>query len=88
MAVDSAGRRAYWRANLALTAVLLVIWAAVSFVPGWYAEDLEAYSVFGWPLDFYMAAQGSLIVFLVIVWLYDRCMRRLERRLGVRDERD
>ncbi len=88
MAVDSAGRRAYWRANLGMTVFLLAIWAAASFVPGWYAEALEAYSLFGWPLDFFMAAQGSLIIFLAIVWGYDRYMLRLERRLGVPDERD
>ena len=86
MAVDSAGRRAYWRANLALTAVLLVIWAAVSFVPGWYAEDLEAYSVFGWPLDFYMAAQGGLVIFLLIIWWYNRCMKKIDREFGLEEE--
>ena len=41
---------------------------------------------FGWPLGFYMAGQGSLIIFICIVWLYDRGMVRLEKRYGVKDE--
>ncbi|MDD2991675.1 MAG: DUF4212 domain-containing protein [Zoogloea sp.] len=81
-----ARQRAYWRATLRLTSVLLLAWAAASFLPGWFAEDLNAFSFYGWPLGFYMAAQGALIIFLGIVWIYDRWMTRLERRYGLHDE--
>lgn len=81
-----ARQRAYWRATLRLTWVLLLAWAAASFLPGWFAEDLNAFSFYGWPLGFYMAAQGALIIFLLIVWIYDRWMTRLERRYGLYDE--
>ena len=81
-----ARQRAYWRATLRLTSVLLLAWAAASFLPGWFAEDLNAFSFYGWPLGFYMAAQGALIIFLLIVWIYDRWMTRLERRYGLYDE--
>jgi putative solute:sodium symporter small subunit len=81
-----ARQQAYWRATLRLTAALLLIWAAVSFLPAWFADELNAIVFFGWPLGFYMAAQGALIVFLLIVWFYDRWMNRLERRHGMYNE--
>jgi len=75
-----ARQRAYWRATQRLTAVLLLVWAAASFLPGWFAEELNTVSFLGWPFGFYMAAQGALIIFLLIVWIYDRWMTGLERR--------
>ena len=81
-----ARQRAYWRATLRLTLVLLLAWAAASFLPGWFAEDLNTFTFYGWPLGFYMAAQGALIIFLLIVWIYDRWMVRLERRHGLGGE--
>ena len=81
-----ARQRAYWRATLRLTSVLLLAWAAASFLPGWFAEDLNNFTFYGWPLGFYMAAQGALIIFLLIVWIYDRWMTRLEQRYGLHDE--
>lgn len=81
-----ARQRAYWRSTLRLTGVLLCVWAAVSFLPGWFAEEMNRFVFFGWPFGFYMAGQGALIVFLLIVWIYDRWMARLERRYGLDDE--
>lgn len=80
-----AWQRKYWRATLCLTGVLLLAWATVSFLPAWFAEDLNAFTFMGWPLGFYMAAQGAPIVFLLIVWIYDRWMTRLERRCRPHD---
>ncbi|HOY01126.1 DUF4212 domain-containing protein [Zoogloea sp.] len=81
-----ARQRAYWRATQRLTAVLLLVWAAASFLPGWFAEELNTVSFLGWPFGFYMAAQGALIIFLLIVWIYDRWMTGLERRYGLHDD--
>lgn len=78
---DPAG--AFWRAGSRLTIVLLVVWAAVSFLPAWFADELNRAIFFGWPLGFYMVAQGAPICFLLIVWLYDRWMTRLERHSGL-----
>lgn len=86
MSDSSARQQAYWRATLRLTATLLLVWASVSFLPGWFADEMNSLVFLGWPLGFYMAAQGALIVFLVIVWIYDRWMTRLERRYGMYDE--
>ncbi|WP_309625761.1 DUF4212 domain-containing protein [Methylibium sp.] len=71
----------YWRKTSRLTAVLLSIWFVTSFVLVYFARDLN-FRFFGWPLSFYMAAQGSLAIYLLLVWLYARCMDRLDQEHG------
>ena len=77
--------RSYWRRNLKLTTALLVIWFVVTFVVGYFARDLS-FSFFGWPFSFWMAAQGSLIVYVVLTWYYARTMDRLDREHGVAED--
>jgi putative solute:sodium symporter small subunit len=79
----SAKHREYWRRNLALTAVLLVIWFVVTFVLGYFAIPLAEVNFFGWPLSFYMAAQGSLIIYVLIIWFYARRMGKLDQEYDV-----
>jgi putative solute:sodium symporter small subunit len=73
----------YWRRNLRLTSVLLAIWFAVTFVMAFFARELATINFFGWPFSFYMAAQGSLIVYVVIIWYYAKAMRKLDEEYGV-----
>lgn len=79
-------RQEYWSRNLRITAILLAIWFFVTFVVGFYARDLN-FNFFGWPFSFYMAAQGSLIVYVGIIWFYARYMNQLDLEYGV-DEGD
>lgn len=60
-----------------LTAVLLSIWGCVNFVLPFFARDLS-FNVGGWPLHFWLSAQGSLLVFLAIVAVYAWLMNRWE----------
>ena len=76
----------YWRKTLSITAVLLAIWFIATFVMGYYARDLS-FDFFGWPFSFYMAAQGSLIIYVLIIWYYAHYMNKLDREYGV-DEGD
>ncbi len=80
--------REYWRRNLNLTIVLLAIWFVVTFVMAYFARPLAEINLFGWPLSFYMAAQGTLIVFVVIIWYYARRMRQLDIEYGVEEGED
>ncbi|MBN9423722.1 MAG: hypothetical protein BGO63_04025 [Candidatus Accumulibacter sp. 66-26] len=75
-------RKAYWRRNLRMTALLLLIWFAVTFVASYFARELNEFSFLGFPLGFYMGAQGSLIIYLAIVWYYARYMNKLDREFG------
>ncbi len=79
-------RDLYWLKTRRLTLGLLVIWVFITFVLAWYAKELNAFSLFGFPLGFYMAAQGSLVIYLVIIWYYNRRMRQLEKEFGIDDE--
>jgi putative solute:sodium symporter small subunit len=83
----SAKLQEYWRRNLNITAVLLLIWFVVTFVVGWFARDLS-FNFFGWPFSFYMGAQGSLIIYVVIIWFYARYMNNLDREYGVEEEEE
>jgi putative solute:sodium symporter small subunit len=70
---------AHWRATRRLTALLLALWLATGFGTVFFARELAQLSVFGWPLSFYMAAQGAALVYLAIIGFYAWRMRRLDR---------
>ena len=78
---------AYWRWNLVLTFSLLGVWFTITFVAGYFADELNAVSFLGFPLGFYVFAQGSLIVYLAIIAIYFFVMNRLDRRYGVNERR-
>ena len=80
-------QRTYWRLNLLLTFGLLALWFGVTFITGYYASELNAISFLGFPLGFYMFAQGSLVVYLVIIVIYVVVMNRLDHRYGVAERR-
>ncbi len=77
--------RQYWSKNLSLTGVLLVIWFVATFVVSWYARELNAYTIAGFPFAFYMAAQGALIIYVVIIWFYAHRMNQLDKEYGVHE---
>ena len=75
-------QREYWRKNLRITAVLMVIWFVVTYVVAFFARDLN-FTFFGWPFSFWVAAQGALIVYVVMIWFYARTMNRMDEEFGV-----
>ena len=77
----------YWSKNLKITAVLLSVWFVATFVLGYFARDLS-FNFFGWPFAFYMAAQGSLIIYVIIIWYYARYMNKLDLEYGVHEGED
>lgn len=85
--MDENARREYWRKNLRLMAVLLTIWAAVSFGAGiLFVEPLNNLSLAGFPLGFWFAQQGSILTFLALVAVYVWRMDRLDKEYGVSEE--
>lgn len=80
--------REYWRRTLNLTIVLLAIWFIVTFVMAYFAIELHNIVIAGFPLSFYMAAQGSLIIYVVLIWYYARKMGELDREYGVAEGED
>ena len=77
----------YWRKNLVYTGILLFVWFLVTFVEAWYARELNGITFLGFPLGFYMSAQGSLAIYVVIIGVYAILMRKLDLEDNV-DEGD
>lgn len=76
--------QAYWKENLGIIAVLLSIWFIVSYVCGiLIVNQLDAYSIGGFPLGFWFANQGSLVTFVVLIWVYVWLMDRLDIKYNV-----
>ena len=81
----SAKHQAYWSKNLRMTAILLAIWFVVTFVVSYFARDLS-FNFFGWPFSFWMGAQGSLAIYVFIIWFYANYMNKLDHEHGVAEE--
>lgn len=76
-----ASQRRYWHRVRWLTAVLMVVWAGVSFAVVFEAR-LLSFSFFGWPFSFWWTGQGALLIFLALVGLYARAMSYLDAAFG------
>lgn len=74
---DTPAQTRYWRRTQGLSAALLLVWALVALGPVYFARNLS-FKFFGWPFGFWLAAQGAILVFLIIVAFYAHAMRRLE----------
>ena len=82
--MDAAQRRAYWRRNLRLMGVLLAIWALVSYGAGiLFVEPLNNLSIFGIPLGFWFAQQGSIVIFVLLIATYVWRMDKLDAEYGI-----
>ncbi len=78
--------KSYWRSNLRLVAICLVIWFVVSYGFGvLLVEPLNHIRIFGFGLGFWFAQQGSIFVFLLLIFWYAWKMNRLDREYGVED---
>ena len=77
-------RSAYWRRNLLYVAVLLSIWAGVSYGASiLFVDALDTVKVAGFPLGFWFANQGSILTFVVLIYAYVQLMNALDRKFGV-----
>ena len=76
----AARRAAHWKKTRQITVVLLILWIFTGFFTIYFARELDRFSPFGWPLSFYLAAQGSALVYLAIIGFYAWRMRRLDRQ--------
>ena len=85
MAVNSESRlHRYWRANNRLIGVLLLVWGVVSFGGGVvFVKQLNEIPFFGLPLGFWIAQQGAIYVFILLIFAYAWIMDALDRRYHV-----
>jgi putative solute:sodium symporter small subunit len=80
-------RQSYWRYNVGLTALLLGVWLAVAFLlGGLLLRWLDGHTLLGVPLGYWVAAQGSVLVFVLEAALYARLMNARDLAAGIREE--
>ena len=80
-------REAYWKYNVRLTTILLVIWFVVTYLfGGIWAGTLNEVQILGFPLGYYMAAQGSLAIFVIEIAIYAKLMNAKDLEFGIREE--
>ena len=85
----SSSKDAYWIRNIRYVTALLLVWFLVSYVCGILAVDpLDRVRLpgSGFKLGFWFAQQGSIYVFVLLIWVYVRLMNRLDREFGVAED--
>jgi putative solute:sodium symporter small subunit len=86
---DRPSRFAYWRRNLLYVQLLLGVWFLVSFGCGiLFVDELDRIRIGGFKLGFWFAQQGSIYVFVALIFIYVVLMRRLDRAYDVDDADD
>jgi len=84
---DQKNRQSYWKANLKLVAFCLGIWFVVSYLFGIIlVEQLNTISIGGYKLGFWFAQQGSMYVFVVLIFFYAWRMNKLDRKFNVHED--
>ena len=81
-------KQEYWRYNSRLTFTLLAIWFVVAYLlGGLFAATLNEFTFLGFPLGYYVAAQGALIVFVIEIALYAKLMNKKDAEYGLTEDK-
>jgi putative solute:sodium symporter small subunit len=84
---DQRNRQAYWKANLKLVAWCLSVWFVVSYLFGIIlVEPLNTISIGGYKLGFWFAQQGSIFIFVMLIFFYAHRMSKLDRQFDVDED--
>jgi putative solute:sodium symporter small subunit len=77
---------AYWKENSRLIMTLLAIWFVVAYIPPLFIDQLNQIVIGGFPFGYYMGSQGSLIVFVVLIFYYAFAMNKMDAKYGLKDK--
>ncbi len=81
--------KTYWRENTRLVLLLLIIWFVVSFGMGiLFVDFLDGFRFFGFKFGFWMAQQGSIFCFVILIFIYVYKMNKLDHKYGVDEDQD
>lgn len=85
--MDHTDNQGYWKATLRLLCKVLVIWFLCSYGAGiLFAPFLNKLHLGGYPLGFWFAQQGSIYIFIALIFYYAKKMGEIDRRFGVQEE--
>ncbi|MGD1877644.1 MAG: DUF4212 domain-containing protein [Kiloniellaceae bacterium] len=76
----------HWARTRNLTILVLVLWFIFAFIVPWFAKELNTFSFIGFPLGYYMIVQGSLIVFVVLIFFQNWRQDAIDDEAGVGEE--
>ena len=76
----------HWSRTSALMWIMLILWATFSFFIHMFVEQLNTITILGFPLGFYMAAQGSLLAFVVMLFIFAKRQDTIDRQEGVAED--
>jgi putative solute:sodium symporter small subunit len=79
-------RVSYWNATKRLMFIMLALWFFFGFVVHMFVSSLNSITILGFPLGFYMAAQGSLIAFVVMLFWFARRQNAIDEEHGVAED--
>ncbi|MCO5103688.1 MAG: DUF4212 domain-containing protein [Burkholderiaceae bacterium] len=84
---EDTSSQAYWKATLSLLFKILIVWFLVSFGAGiLFADMLNNIKLGGYPLGFWFAQQGSIYIFIALIFYYAKKMGDIDRRFNVQEE--
>lgn len=86
--LDKEKLKSYWSYNVKLTTITLIIWFVVTYVCAFFVNELNNIVIFGFPFGYYMGAQGSLIVFVWLIFNYAFKMNKADKDYGVEEEEE
>lgn len=75
---DSQARIRHWARTRNLTIIVLALWALFGIVTPWFAKDLNAFTFLGFRFGYYMVVQGSLIAFVLLIWIQNLAQDRID----------
>jgi len=86
--LDKEKLKAYWAYNVKLTTIIMVIWFVVTYVAIFFSPELNNIVILGFPLGYYMGAQGSLVIFVALIFWYAFSMNKADKEYGVEEEEE
>ena len=85
--MDERSHQSYWRSNIRIVSILLILWFIVGYVlPIFAVEALNQIQLGGFKLGFWIAQQGSIVAFVLLVLAYCLLMNRLDKKHGVQED--
>lgn len=76
----------YWQRTSTLMWIMMALWVFFSFIVHLFVNQLNSIVILGFPLGYYMAAQGSLIAFVVMLFLFAKRQNQIDREEGVAED--
>lgn len=83
---DTSQRVEHWQRTKRLMVITLTLWFFFSFVIHWFAGALNAVTFLGFPMGYYMAAQGSEIAFVILIFWFARAQHKIDEATGFDEE--